>query len=153
MDVVDLRGSAWDREQERPGWRKKSLGVGRRLGRELLGASLYELPPGEKTSPYHFHWGQEEWLLVIAGRPMLRTPGGERELAPGELVAFPRGPDGAHLLRNDSREPARLLMLSSPVQYDVCEYPDSRKVAAFGPGHESRIFPIDAAVDYFEGEE
>jgi uncharacterized cupin superfamily protein len=153
MDVVDLRGDDWDREQDRLGWRKRSLGVGRRLGRELLGASLYDLPPGQKTAPYHFHWGQEEWLLVVAGRPTLRTPDGERELAPGELVAFRRGPEGAHLLRNEADEPARLLMLSSPVEYEVCEYPDSGKIAAFGPGRPTHIFLVDAAVDYFEGEE
>jgi uncharacterized cupin superfamily protein len=153
VEVVNLLGDEWDGEGDRPGWRRRWLGVGRRLGRELLGASLYELPPGERTCPYHFHWGQEEWLLVVAGRPTLRTPDGERELAPGELIAFRRGPDGAHLLRNDADEPARVLMLSSPVEYDVCEYPDSRKVAAYGRGKSTHIFPVDAAVGYFEGEE
>jgi uncharacterized cupin superfamily protein len=151
VDVVNLLGDEWDGTHDRPGWERRWLGVGRRFGRELLGASLYELPPGQKTFPYHFHWGQEEWLLVVAGRPTLRMPEGERELTPGDLVAFPRGPDGAHLVRNDSDEPARLLVLSSPAELEAVEYPDSAKVGVWGKGLR-KMFPGDAVVDYWDGE-
>lgn len=152
MEVVNLLGNQWTDRRDRPGWRWNWLGVGDRLGGELIGASLYELEPGQKTFPYHFHVGMEEWLLVVSGRPTLRTPEGERALEPGDVVAFPRGPDGAHQVRNETDEPARLLMLSSEAEYEIAVYPDSDKIGALSPVVR-KLFPADAAVDYFEGEE
>ena len=46
---------------------------------------------GSAGSPYHFHWGDEEWLIVVAGTPTLRTPEGETALAAGDVVCFPGG--------------------------------------------------------------
>jgi uncharacterized cupin superfamily protein len=152
VEPVDLLGDDWDGHHERPGWEWSRLGVGRRFGRELLGASLFELPPGQKSFPYHFHHGQEEWLLVVAGRPTLRTPEGERELDAGDLVVFRRGPDGAHLVRNDSGEPARVLLLSSPVEVEAVEYPDSGKVGVWS-SELRKLFPAGATLDYWAGEE
>ena len=39
----------------------------RRFGAEVTGASLYHLPPGEALCPYHYEYGEEEWMLVVAG--------------------------------------------------------------------------------------
>lgn len=152
MTTVNLHGDEWDIERDRPGWRWRRLQVGKRLGTEQIGASLYQLEPGQKTFPYHFHYAQEELLLVVRGTPTLRTPEGERRLEPGDCVVFKRGPEGAHLLRNDTDEPVRLLMLSSVADVEVAVYPDSGKIAAMT--HDLRlIVRQDASVDYFEGEE
>ena len=59
----------WDSEQQRDGYRHRVAAIGPRLGGALLGGSLYELPPGESSWPYHYEHGAEEWLLVVAGRP------------------------------------------------------------------------------------
>ena len=77
------------------------------------GRAFIELPPGEKTWPYHYTYGVEEWLLVVSGTPTLRAPEGERELARGDVVVFREGPEGAHQLINRSAEPTRVLILSS----------------------------------------
>jgi len=66
------------------------------LGGELLGASLYELPSGQATFPFHWHWATEELLIVVASQVTLRTPDGERELNAGDVVPFPRGLAGGH---------------------------------------------------------
>jgi uncharacterized cupin superfamily protein len=94
-----------------------------------LGATLYELDPGDFVV-YHFHHAWEELLVVLRGRPTLRTPAGERELDEGEVVHFPVGPDGAHALRNDTEETVRVLMASTQESPEVCEYPDLRKITA-----------------------
>jgi hypothetical protein len=44
---------------------------------ELIGGSMYEVAPGKKQGPYHTHHGNEEWAIVIRGRPTRRTPEGE----------------------------------------------------------------------------
>lgn len=44
-------------EGKRPeGFRAKRARIGYELGSELIGASLWELPPGEAAYPYHFDY-------------------------------------------------------------------------------------------------
>jgi uncharacterized cupin superfamily protein len=93
----------------------------------MLGASLYELGPGN-FAVYHAHHGSEELLLVLRGRPTLRTPDGERVLEEGEAVHFTTGPAGAHGLRNDTDEPVRFVMAGVRVTPEVVEYPDLGQV-------------------------
>jgi uncharacterized cupin superfamily protein len=94
-----------------------------------LGATVYELDPGDFVV-YHFHHAWEELLVVLRGRPTLRTPEGERRLVEGDAVHFPTGPDGAHGLKNETDQPVRILMASTISSPEVCEYPDLRQVTA-----------------------
>jgi uncharacterized cupin superfamily protein len=151
---VNLFGDDWDGGRDRPGWQWRRLSVGERLGAEKIGASVYELAPGQKTFPYHWQVLEEEWLIVLSGRPTLRDPTGERQLEPGDCVVFKCGPEGAHTVRNDTEEPARLLMLSSgkDLSGEIAFYPDSGKVGIFGRDLR-KILRGDAEIDYFEGEE
>lgn len=96
---------------------------------ERLGATVYELPPGGRAV-YHFHHGAEELLVVLRGRPTLRTPDGERDLAEGDVVHFPRGPEGAHAILNHGTEPVRYLVASTRDSPEVVEYPDLGQVTA-----------------------
>jgi uncharacterized cupin superfamily protein len=132
---------------------KRLVGPGQKLG-----TSLYELPPGQTQGPYHFHHGADELLIVLRGRPTLRTPDGERELAEGEAAHFPAGAGGAHQVVNRTDEPARYVIASATVSPEVVEYPDSGKVAAMSRAESQTGRPLwtmhrlGDAVDYFEGE-
>ena len=95
----------------------------------LLGASLYELDPGNFMI-FHYHHGSEELLLVLRGRPTLRTLEGERQLEEGEAVHFPPGPEGAHEIRNDSDEAIRYVVAGTRVSPEVVEYPDLKQLTA-----------------------
>jgi uncharacterized cupin superfamily protein len=118
-----------------------------------LGMSLIELLPGQTQSPYHFHHGNEEFLLVLHGQPTLRTPDGERELAPGDAVFFPAGPDGAHQMMNRTAEPARYVVADSKVSPEIVQYPDSGKIAAMSREPQFwSIHRLDDVVDFFDGE-
>src|SRR5256885_13488199 len=86
---------------------------GEELGATLWGGTVYELAPGKRVCPYHWHFGEEEWLLVVSGTPTLRTPSGERMLGPWEGAAFVGGAEGAHEVRNDSGETGRGAMVST----------------------------------------
>jgi uncharacterized cupin superfamily protein len=96
--------------------------VARKAGAELLGGTLYE--PGADVIPLHVHHAMEELAIVISGTPTLRTLDGEHELAPGDVVAFPRGQRGAHALQNRSDSPVRYVMVSNKVVPEVVEYPE-----------------------------
>ena len=97
----------------------KGVRLGAAAGAQELGATLYELPAGTAVSPYHLHYGNEELLIVLSGRPLLRTPTGDRRLEPGAVVAFVRGPDGAHRVSNPDGDPARVLLVSTMNLPDV----------------------------------
>ncbi len=153
MKAYNLFDGELDMERGRPGFSWRRAMVGAKLGGKRLGASLYELQPGERTFPYHYEYGAEEWLLVLDGRPSLRHPGGEDELEPGDVVCFPVGPEGAHKLTNRGGEPARVLFLSTKHRPGVAVYPDSDKIGLWPEDDRDRIIVgRAAAVDYWDGE-
>src|SRR4051794_41890478 len=101
----------FDSDQDRPGFTYRRAKLARQAGAQSLGVSLYEIPPGQATFPYHTHTANEELLIVLDGTPSLRTPEGWRELENGEVVAFPGGGEGGHQGGKRSHRPARGLPL------------------------------------------
>jgi uncharacterized cupin superfamily protein len=153
VQIENLFSADLDETQEREGFRWRGATLGPRIGAQRIGCSIYELEPGERTFPYHLHWGNEEWLLVLAGAPTLRTQDGERELRAGDLVAFPEGPAGAHAIENRSDDPIRVAIFSTLRLPSVVEYLDSGKVGVrWGGGDQVLRFRRGDAVDYWEGE-
>jgi uncharacterized cupin superfamily protein len=141
---VNLFAPELDHGRDRDGYSRRRADLGKQLGSARIGGSLYVLDEDERTWPYHFHHGMEEWAIVVGGAPTLRGPDGERVLRRGDVVCFPAGPEGAHQLRG----PGSVLLLSANRTPETIEYPDSGKVAC-GPG---KIFRAADAVDYWEGE-
>jgi uncharacterized cupin superfamily protein len=113
---------------------------GHPLGANVLGASLTELLPRAPGGPLHLHYGVEEMFFVLSGTPTVRTPDGEEELSPGDVVYFPEGPPGLHTFANPSDEPARVLGISSKRFPDVVAYPE-RGVAWVATRHPERPVP------------
>jgi len=153
MEIFNLHGDEWDETQERDGFAFREVAVGAQIAAELIGGSLYEVPPGKKLWPYHLHHANEEWLVVLRGTPTLRTPEGERKLVEGDVACVLRGPSGAHQLINSTDEPVRVLMLSTLLKPEVLEYPDSGKTSATDAKGE-RIFRtrLGEPVEYWDGE-
>ena len=154
--MVNIGEPDFDEPREHPGFRARRARLSRQAGSERLGLSLWELPPGEAAYPYHFHLTEEELLVVLDGTPSLRTPSGWRELAAGEIVAFPRGETGAHQLLNRGERTVRFLSFSTSGEPDVVLYPDSGKLGAFERlaqgGGLREMFRLADAVDYHDGE-
>jgi uncharacterized cupin superfamily protein len=135
------------------GYRAGMARFGALIGATLLGGTVYELPAGQSNCPYHYEHGDEEWLVVIDGRPTVRHPGGESDLEPGDVVCFPAGPDGAHKLTNRTDRPVRILMLSTRRLPAVAVYPDSDKIGIFtGDGRDDLLVRRESGVDYWDRE-
>ena len=145
-------------EGERPeGFRSKRARIGYELGSELIGCSQWELPPGEAAYPYHAHYSDEELVIVLSGKPTLRTPEGTRELEEGEVLHFPVGEEGAHQIYNQTEEPVTFLAISSSGRPDIIVYPDTDKIGLGerlprGGGLRA-FFRRGDGVDYFESEQ
>lgn len=114
---------------------------------------IYDIAPGESSSPYHYEYA-EEWLLVVAGTVAVRTPDGEDTLDCGDLVRFPAGPAGAHKVMNKGDSPARTLVFSDSRPPSVSVYPDSNKIGVWpGDSTDDLIFVRDSSVPWSHGEE
>lgn len=128
--------------------------LGPKIGASQMGATIYEMPPGQSICPYHYEYPEEEWLLVLEGTATLRHPGGEDELEPGDLVCFPTGPDGAHKVTNRATEGnLRVLMLSTKPDVSIAVYPDSDKIGVY-PGNpdDKLLVRRESGVDYWDRE-
>jgi uncharacterized cupin superfamily protein len=99
--------------------------VARPAGAREIGGSVYELAPGASGFNLHAHYGNEELFVVLRGRPTLRTATDEEELAPGDVVACPRGREGTHTIANRSEEPALVLAVSTANSPDVVIYSET----------------------------
>jgi uncharacterized cupin superfamily protein len=114
-------------------------------GTQRIGMSLWEVPPGQASYPYHWHIVDQELIVVLDDALSLRAPDGKwRPLAEGEVVVFPVGEDGGHQLRNGGESPARFLSISTPPAegYDIVFYPDSDKVGVFAQTSTSSFHGI-----------
>jgi uncharacterized cupin superfamily protein len=142
-------------ERGETAFRRKKLAAA--AGGERLGCSLYELPAGRKSWPFHFHTGNEEALYVLAGTGRLRTDGGTEPLDAGDYVTFPIGADGGHRVINDGDDTLRYLALSTMNEPDVTVYPDSDKIGVYtgsAPGSDdprsvAGYYRRDDDVDYW----
>jgi uncharacterized cupin superfamily protein len=140
-------------ETDPDGFRAGMARLGPLLGAKETGISVYEIPPGQSICPYHYECGEEEWLLVLAGAPTLRTPDGEERLEAWDVVCFPRGPEGAHAVRNETAEPVRALMFSTVVHPTATVYPDSDKVGIWTGDKETDLLARRSSnVGYYDGE-
>jgi uncharacterized cupin superfamily protein len=154
MQRVNIADPSFRYDSDDPeGFRAGLFRLGTQLGAKDTGTSVYQLPPGQSICPYHYEYGEEEWALVLQGRPTLRTPDGTEQLQQFDVVFFPMGPAGAHQIRNDTDEPARVLMWSTVVVPTATAYPDSDKVGIWTGVKEEDVMVVRSSnVDYYHGE-
>jgi uncharacterized cupin superfamily protein len=153
----NINAPNFDEPREHDGFRSRRARLGYQTASQRLGGSLWEIPPGQAAYPYHYHLMEEEMVVVLSGRPSLRTPVGWCELTDGEVCSFPRGEAGAHQLVNRTDELVRFLSFSTHGDPDIVIYPDSQKLGVGerlprGGGLRS-FFKLTDAVDYWEGEQ
>jgi uncharacterized cupin superfamily protein len=132
-----LQDDPWDQDED--GYRVRWFG--HPFETDLLGASLIEYAPRSNVGGVlHMHYGVEEMFFVLSGTPTVRTPEGEDELSPGDVVYFPEGPEGLHTFSNPTDEPVRMIGISSKRFPDVVAYPE-RGVAWVATRHPERPVP------------
>jgi uncharacterized cupin superfamily protein len=154
MKKANIAAPGFEYDAEDPdGFRAGMAKLGKQLGATESGITVYELPPGQSVCPYHYEVGEEEWLLVLEGNPTVRHPGGSERLDPWDVVCFPRGPEGAHGIGNETESTVRVLMFSTVVVPTATVYPDSDKVGIWTGDPETDVIARRGdSVDYYEGE-
>ena len=149
--MSDYGDNVWgDLDDIGEGIRGKRL---RRTEHYPLAAAVWELEPGSEGVDFHFHHGTEELLIVLRGRPILRTGDGERQLDEGEVVHFPPGPQGVHTVVNRSESAVRYVMVGAHASPDVVEYPDKHEFVAAAWTSSQNGKPFFVRLPFTEGEE
>jgi uncharacterized cupin superfamily protein len=140
-------------ESDPDGFRAGVVRVGRLAGGRALAVKAFEVPPGQSICPYHYEY-EEEWLVVLEGSVLVRTPDGQERVSRGEVVCFPQGPEGAHRVGCDGEERAVVMMFPSAREPAVAVYPDSDKIGVW-PGNkadDALLYRRDGSVGYYDGE-
>jgi uncharacterized cupin superfamily protein len=154
MPRTNIKNPEFGYDDEDPdGFRAGMYRMGPSLGAQRTGTSVYELAPGQAICPYHYEYAEEEWLLVLAGTPTLRTPEGSERLEPWDIAFFPTGPEGAHQIRNEGADVARVLMWSEVIKVAATVYPDSDKIGIWtGNKDDDAMVRRSSRVGYYDGE-
>lgn len=126
--------------------------IGPLLGARDLGYSYDVVPAGKRSCPFHSHSGEEEMFFIVKGHGILRYGRETRKIRAGDFICCPTGgPETAHQIVNDSDAELAYISVSTMRDAEVCEYPDSKKIGAFGKGVRHMTHPNDN-VDYWKDE-
>jgi uncharacterized cupin superfamily protein len=144
---------------ERFSFKRRMLGLA--TGAEKLGCSLFEVAPGKRAWPFHFHFANEEALYILEGSGSLRLGIEEFAIGKGHFVTFRTGADSPHQLINTGTAALRYICFSTMNSPEVTGYPDSKKIGVIGgraPGAKPtvnvlrKVFRETDDVDYYDGE-
>jgi len=106
------------------------------IGKDIdtCAANFMEIPPGKYAWPYHYHDQSEEIFYIISGQGKLRSFYGEKDIKAGDVLCFPTGEKGGHLLYNTS-ESTPLVYIDFEVKAsktDIVTMPDEGKFELIG---------------------
>lgn len=159
--IVNEDDVEWEHDSHGERFAHRRKGLGGAADGEKLGCSLYEVPPGCRPFPYHYHTANEEAIYVLNGRGTLRTKDDSLELVEGDYVALPVGESGARQAINDTDRPLRYLCFSTMTEPEIAVHPDSGTFllfagsAPFGSMEERTLtafLPARAETDFWDGE-
>jgi len=96
---------------------------------EKCTASFVEVAPGHYAYSYHYHETVEEIFYVISGEGAVRTIKGEIPVKAGDILSFPTGEGGSHVIRNTSpTEQLVYLDFDTRGECEIAHLPDIQKI-------------------------
>ena len=150
--VVNIDELTLEHFEQGAAFASDSVRIGRLLGAKDLGYSYDVVPPGKRSCPFHSHRGEEEMFFIVKGSGTLRYGSETRKIRAGDVICCPTGgPETAHQIINDSDADLAYLSVSTMMPVEVCEYPDSKKIGAYG-GELRHMTHVDSDVDYWVDE-
>ena len=148
--VVNLADLKLEHFTQGATFESRSARIGPLLGAKDLGYSYDVVPPGKRSCPFHSHRAEEEMFFIVRGSGTLRYGSETRKIRAGDVICCPTGgPETAHQIVNDSDADLAYLSVSTMMPAEVCEYPDSKKVGAYGEGGLRHMTRAGDGVDYW----
>jgi uncharacterized cupin superfamily protein len=88
-----------------------------------FGYSHVTLEPGAWSAQRHWHEGEDEFVVMLAGEAVLVDDSGETMMRAGDIAAFPKNDGNGHVLQN--RSDADCVYVAVGRMADTaCYYPD-----------------------------
>jgi uncharacterized cupin superfamily protein len=155
--IINLDDVEFDDIEENGRYTSKRARFSDQIGARNLGYNLTVLPPGKVQCPFHSHHGEEEMFLILEGEGELRFGDQTYPIRKHDVIACPPGgADVAHQIINTGTATMRYLALSTLVDVDACEYPDSQKIMIVsgkrGDGGLRKMLRAENTVDYYDRE-
>ncbi len=155
--IMNLDEVEFDDVEENGIYTSSRATISDHIGARNLGYNLTVLPAGKAQCPFHCHHGEEEMFLILEGEGELRFGEKRFPIRRHDVIACPPGgPEVAHKIVNTATVPMRYLSLSTLIEVEACEYPDSDKlVVVTGKlGHRGlrKVFRAENTVDYYDRE-
>lgn len=155
--IVNLDDVAFDDIEENGLYTSSRASIGIHIGAKNLGYNLTVLPPGKAQCPFHAHHGEEEMFFILEGEGELRFGESRYPIRKHDVIACPPGgAEVAHQIINTGAVTMRYLSLSTLVDIEACEFPDSQKVLVVTgrPGEPGlrKMFRAEATVEYYDRE-
>ena len=126
--------------------------IATKVGAQKLGYNLTAVPPGKRGFPFHSHRVQEEMFFILEGTGEVRIGAEKFAIRAGDIIACPTGgPETAHQIINTGKTELKYLSISTKSPAEICEYPDSGKIAGFGDGMRF-VFRAGEQAGYWDGE-
>jgi uncharacterized cupin superfamily protein len=137
--------------------------VATQLGLKNIGAMLMVVQPNEKAFPFHHHHVNDEMFIILEGEGTYRYGDESLPFKAGDVLGAPSGVDGkAHQIINTGKIILKYLSISTQINMDIVEYPDSGKFGAFAGERENgkgllsmpfaHMSSLKEKLDYWEGE-
>nr|WP_319513035.1 cupin domain-containing protein [uncultured Cohaesibacter sp.] len=135
--------------------------IGSLIGLEKLGLMLTVVEPGMKAYPFHAHAANDEAFIILEGEGTYRFGDKTYPVKEGDVLAAPAGgADVAHQIINTGTVTLKYIGISTKVEPEIVEYPDSGKFAAvarvrgesFLSAEFKHIGRVTDTYDYWDGE-
>jgi len=155
--IINLADVTFDDIEDNGLYTSRRARFSKSIGARKLGYNLTVLPPGKVQCPFHSHHGEEEMFLILEGEGELRFGDQRYPIRKHDVIACPPGgPEVAHQIINTGVTTMRYLALSTLVEVEACEYPDSRKILIAAGKRGARglrkLFRAENTVDYYDRE-
>ena len=94
-----------------------------------FGVSHVTLKPGAWSSQRHWHVGEDEFVVMLAGEAVLVDDDGEHVMRAGDCASFPKGDGNGHVLQNRGTVDCVFIVVGENAAATgkagtACHYPD-----------------------------
>jgi uncharacterized cupin superfamily protein len=137
IGALELKRRDWE-----PGIGADETNVSRPMGLTQLGASYFEVKPGESAFPFHVHYQEDELIYLIGGQGTYRFGDRSYAVKAGDILSAPAGrAEMAHQLTNSGSETLKYLCVSSLPEINVVELPEKGvlRISSRRPGGPARV--------------
>lgn len=100
--------------------------LGDAAGLSTIGVHLVRVKQGDRSTVFHLHHQDEEWMYILSGRGVAEIGNKKFQVGAGDFMGFVAGSE-PHGMSNPHLEDLVYLVGGNRSPFDVCDYPRLNK--------------------------